>query len=152
ALAAFFGTDQIRFTATWAGVERSFNKFTDAAKEAGKSRIYAGIHWSFDVAAGEQVGRKVGQFVVGHYFQPLPDSGGRHKAVPPPARHAGGRLAPAAPAGGLAGPGVFIGPAVAPAAICKAPVDEGGCRTPGSRGRRRAPGHPGGTGLRGLEL
>src|SRR5262245_38060684 len=76
ALAAFFGTDQVSFTATWAGVERSFNKFTDAAKEAGKSRIYAGIHWSYDCAIGEQVGRMVGQYVAGHYFQPVTGSGG----------------------------------------------------------------------------
>src|SRR5262249_12626360 len=76
ALAAFFGTDHVRFTATWAGVERSFQKFTDAAKEAGKSRIYAGIHWSYDCAIGEQVGRKVGQYVADHYFQPVTDSGG----------------------------------------------------------------------------
>jgi PAP2 superfamily len=77
ALASFFGTDHVSFTATWAGVERSFNKFTDAAKEAGKSRIFGGIHWSFDVAAGEQLGRKVGQYAMDHYFQPLTDSGGR---------------------------------------------------------------------------
>src|SRR5262249_43932273 len=61
ALAAFFGTDHVCFTATWPvadqPVDRSFKKFTDAAKEAGKSRIYAGIHWSFDVAAGENLGR-----------------------------------------------------------------------------------------------
>jgi hypothetical protein len=77
ALAAFFGTDQVRFTATWDSVTRSFKKFTDAAKEAGKSRIYAGIHWSFDVAAGEVLGRKVGRYVADHDFQPLADSGGR---------------------------------------------------------------------------
>jgi hypothetical protein len=76
ALAAFFGTDHVSFTATWAGVERSFNKFTDAAKEAGKSRIYAGIHWSYDCAIGEQVGRKVGQYVADHFFQPLTGAGG----------------------------------------------------------------------------
>src|SRR5262249_26265955 len=33
ALAAFFGTDQVSFTATGAGMTRSFKKFTDAAKE-----------------------------------------------------------------------------------------------------------------------
>src|SRR5262249_19151167 len=76
ALAAFFGTDHVGFTATWAGVERSFNKFTDAAKEAGKSRIYAGIHWSYDCAIGEQVGRKVGQYVAANFFLPLADPGG----------------------------------------------------------------------------
>jgi hypothetical protein len=75
ALAAFFGTDHVSFTATWDGVDRSFKKFTDAAKEAGKSRIYAGIHWSYDVAAGEQLGRKVGQYVTDHYFLPLAGSG-----------------------------------------------------------------------------
>src|SRR5262249_10843793 len=82
ALAAFFGTDQVPFATTFigtdpalAGVERSFNKFTDAAKEAGKSRIYAGIHWSYDCAIGEQVGRKVGEYVPDHYFQPLTGSG-----------------------------------------------------------------------------
>jgi hypothetical protein len=85
ALAAFFGTDHVRFTATWdvAGrsVDRSFNKFTDAAKEAGKSRIYAGIHWSFDSAAGEQLGRKVGQYVADHYFQPLTEALARWQAA-----------------------------------------------------------------------
>jgi hypothetical protein len=84
AMAAFFGTDQIRFKATWDGVTRSFKKFTDAAKEAGKSRIYAGIHWSYDVAAGESLGRKVGQYVTNHYFQPLAGSGGAtHRDVLP---------------------------------------------------------------------
>lgn len=75
-LAAFFGTDQVGFTATWAGVEREFNKFTDAAKEAGKSRIFAGIHWSFDSSAGESLGRKIGRYVADHYFLPLSSSAG----------------------------------------------------------------------------
>jgi PAP2 superfamily len=73
-LAAFFGTDQVPFTATWAGVDRSFNKFTEAAKEAGASRIYAGIHWSFDKAVGLQQGRKIGQYVADNFFQPLGES------------------------------------------------------------------------------
>src|SRR5262249_56150006 len=76
ALAAFFGTDHVHFSATSVGIERSFNTFTEAAKEGGKSRIYAGIHWSFDVAIGEQLGRKVGQYVADHFFQPLTGSGG----------------------------------------------------------------------------
>jgi len=75
-LASFFETDHIPFTATWAGVERSFNKFTAAAKEAGQSRIYAGIHWSFDKAAGLQQGRKVGKYVADHYFLPVGGSNG----------------------------------------------------------------------------
>jgi hypothetical protein len=76
ALAAFFGTDRVAFTATAAGIERSYNSFTEAAKEGGRSRVFAGIHWSFDVAIGENMGRKVGRYVAGHYFQPVPGSGG----------------------------------------------------------------------------
>jgi hypothetical protein len=76
ALAAFFGTDHVSFTATSAGIERSYNTFTEAAKEGGRSRVFAGIHWSFDCAVSEQVGRKIGQYVVDHYFQPLTGSGG----------------------------------------------------------------------------
>ena len=37
---------------------------------------YAGIHWSFDCAAGEALGRKVGQYVAGHAFGPVTGSGG----------------------------------------------------------------------------
>lgn len=73
ALAAFFGTDQVRFTATAADMERSFKKFTEAAKEAGKSRIFAGIHWSFDCSAGESLGRKIGRYIADNFFQPLGD-------------------------------------------------------------------------------
>jgi len=75
ALASFFGTDRIRFTATWAGVERSFDKFSAAAHEAGISRILAGIHWSFDVAVGWRVGRDVGRYVAANAFLPASESG-----------------------------------------------------------------------------
>jgi hypothetical protein len=83
ALADFFGTDHVPYTATWAGVERSYNKFTDAAKEAGKSRIYGGIHWSFDSSIGLQQGRKIGQYVADHYFQPLPGGALRATSAAP---------------------------------------------------------------------
>src|SRR4029077_3696895 len=69
ALAAFFGTDHVSFTAKVGAVERSYDKFTDAAKEAGKSRIYAGIHWSFDSAAGERLGRQGGHDVAVAFLQ-----------------------------------------------------------------------------------
>src|SRR5262249_19331487 len=78
-LASFFGSDQISFNVTWPDplnkdapdVLRTFDKFTAAAHEAGMSRIYGGIHWSFDVALGWQLGRKVGQYVADHFFQRL---------------------------------------------------------------------------------
>src|SRR5262249_15239459 len=70
---------QISFNVTWPDplnkdapdVLRTFDKFTAAAHEAGMSRIYGGIHWSFDVALGWQLGRKVGQYVADHFFQRL---------------------------------------------------------------------------------
>ena len=69
-LAEFFGNDAIAFTSsaeTAAGgpvITRSFNGFWQAAQEAGASRIYGGIHWSFDNQAGLQAGHSVGEFVA----------------------------------------------------------------------------------------
>lgn len=42
--------------------ERS--RFETSAREAGLSRIYAGIHYRFDVDAGEEIGRKVSALAV----------------------------------------------------------------------------------------
>ena len=47
-LAAFFGSDNVPFTTTsedMPGVSRSYNSFSQAAEEAGMSRIYGGIHF-----------------------------------------------------------------------------------------------------------
>lgn len=66
-LKEFFGTDDVRFTTTsegLPGVKRSFTRFSDAAMEAGMSRIYGGIHWSFDNTHGLETGGKIGQAVV----------------------------------------------------------------------------------------
>jgi hypothetical protein len=65
-LAAFFGTDEVRFRSRsdgLPGVERAFDRFSAAAAEAGMSRIYGGIHWSFDNTAGLELGRAVGRHV-----------------------------------------------------------------------------------------
>jgi hypothetical protein len=42
--------------------ERS--RFEKAANEAGLSRIYAGIHYRFDIDAGEEIGRKVAALAI----------------------------------------------------------------------------------------
>jgi PAP2 superfamily len=42
---------------------RTFNSFEDYAKEAGRSRVLAGIHYSPSIAAGLIQGRKVGDMV-----------------------------------------------------------------------------------------
>ena len=46
-----------------ADVELSWATFTDAASEAGLSRIYGGIHFPQGNLAGQQLGRKVGKTV-----------------------------------------------------------------------------------------
>jgi membrane-associated phospholipid phosphatase len=65
-LAGFFGAD-LPFTDhgdPGQALTRSFTSFTAAADEAGISRIYGGIHYSFDNTDGLATGRSVGQLVV----------------------------------------------------------------------------------------
>jgi hypothetical protein len=69
-LASFFGNDQFSFRVTsevFAGVERSFDSFSDAAQEAGLSRIYAGQHFRFDHVAGQQLGTDVAHQVLTNF-------------------------------------------------------------------------------------
>lgn len=69
-LSRFFGTDEIRFTTTsdgLPGIVREFASFTAAAREAGVSRIYGGIHYSFDDLAGQRLGREIADEVWSSY-------------------------------------------------------------------------------------
>jgi hypothetical protein len=69
-LADFFG-DKLRFQSTsegLPGVTRSFNSFWEAAREAGRSRIYGGIHWEFDNAEGLAMGKTLGHFIGRSYM------------------------------------------------------------------------------------
>lgn len=75
ALAGFFGTDDIAFTSTSdfpgaTGVTRSFTSFSDAADENARSRLLAGIHWSFDNLDGLMAGRELGEHVLDNFLQP----------------------------------------------------------------------------------
>jgi membrane-associated phospholipid phosphatase len=63
-LAYFHGTDRIRFTVGsegWPTGKRTFASFSAAAAEAGRSRIYGGIHFEFDNRAGLAMGRKLAE-------------------------------------------------------------------------------------------
>jgi vanadium-dependent haloperoxidase-like protein len=51
-------------------VPRSFDSFSQAEEENGQSRIYLGIHWSFDKAEGITLGRKVADQVFDNAFRP----------------------------------------------------------------------------------
>jgi hypothetical protein len=49
---------------------RSFSSLSQAEEENGQSRIYLGIHWSFDKSEAIAQGRKVADFVFDHAFTP----------------------------------------------------------------------------------
>ena len=79
------GTDNIAFTFTsdeLNGVTRdnqghqrpllprTFQSLSQAEEENGQSRIYLGIHWSFDKTAGIAQGRRVANYVFRNAFRP----------------------------------------------------------------------------------
>ncbi|MCC7082795.1 MAG: phosphatase PAP2 family protein, partial [Burkholderiales bacterium] len=65
-LAATFGDAHAFSTAsaTLPGVARSFTSFTQAADEAGRSRVYGGIHYEFTDQAGKVLGGEVAHAVL----------------------------------------------------------------------------------------
>jgi membrane-associated phospholipid phosphatase len=67
-LSAFFGNRQQLIVSSDGapGVTRSFGSFQAAADEATLSRIFAGQHTMIDLVAGQQLGRQVAEFVLGH--------------------------------------------------------------------------------------
>lgn len=73
-LALFFRKDEMKFVDSSEGSSnrREFASFSQAANEAGRSRIYGGIHFEFDNQAGLKSGRAVGRYVFDHLFQRLP--------------------------------------------------------------------------------
>jgi membrane-associated phospholipid phosphatase len=79
-LASLFG-DRTRFTIgtdDMPGVTRTFTSFSQAADEAGMSRIYGGIHFMFDNLAGLTCGRALGNYLTDHFLRPLRGPGHDH--------------------------------------------------------------------------
>jgi hypothetical protein len=116
-LADFFGNDAIafsssmEFTAGGTVATRSFNSFSQAAQEAGNSRIYGGIHWSFDNQAGLQAGQSVGEFVSDNLLQARGNGSGNNRT--------GGGAAPHS-----VGNSVLPSRSVAKSLFSEAPVDD----------------------------
>lgn len=54
-----------------AGVTRSFDSFPAAAQEATLSRVFAGVHFIFDLTAGRRLGDDVADFVVDNFLTAL---------------------------------------------------------------------------------
>ena len=83
-LADFYQRDNIKFTLSsdeLPGVTRSYRRFSDAAAENGISRIYLGIHWSFDNTQGQALGREISDFVFANLLRGKAEHGGDHPAV-----------------------------------------------------------------------
>lgn len=74
ALAAFFGTDDISFTvpSEVTGVaDRTYDSLSAAAAEAGRSRIYGGIHYEFDNQTAQHSGRQIADYVTSSRMRPV---------------------------------------------------------------------------------
>jgi hypothetical protein len=84
-LRRFYATDAIAFTFVsdeFNGVTRdnrgrvrprlprSFDSLSEAEAENARSRIYLGVHWSFDASEGMRVGRRVADYVFRRGLQP----------------------------------------------------------------------------------
>jgi PAP2 superfamily len=72
-LISFFEKDHFDFNVTsevLPGVERSFQRFSAAAKEATLSRIFAGVHFRFDLTIGQRLGREVAHLVIDDFLTP----------------------------------------------------------------------------------
>jgi hypothetical protein len=89
-MADFFHTDNIHFTIgsdecngitrdQFGNVRpmltRSFDSFSQAAEENGQSRIYLGIHWSFDKVQGIEQGTDIADYVFHNYLTRRPGNG-----------------------------------------------------------------------------
>ena len=89
-LAGVFGSDAVPFEIDWTrygfpGVTRSYPGFWAAADEQARSRVYGGIHFSFDSVAGQQIGANVAGYVMDHFLSPHDNPGrasGHAPAVP----------------------------------------------------------------------
>ncbi len=71
-LETFFGETTFQTqTDSTPDVIRQFASFKAAAEEAGKSRIYGGIHFEFDNRVGLTAGEQIGDWVMDNYFKPI---------------------------------------------------------------------------------
>jgi hypothetical protein len=73
ALDAFFGTDKVAFSldSSVTGTTREYDRLHDVVKDVDWARVLVGFHFRNSDEQGSALGRKVGGYVVDHYFQPL---------------------------------------------------------------------------------
>jgi hypothetical protein len=72
ALDAFFGTDNIPFTldSRVTNTTRDYDRLHEIVKDVDWARVLVGFHFRNSDEQGSSLGRKVGRYVVGHFFQP----------------------------------------------------------------------------------
>ena len=71
-LSSFFGTDNKAFEIVGfngSPERRAYTSFSQAAREAGMSRIYGGIHFRFEDSMGQAVGKRLGTAVYRYYLR-----------------------------------------------------------------------------------
>jgi membrane-associated phospholipid phosphatase len=72
-LARFFGTNVFPIEVHWEGTPgwtRAYPSFWAIADEEAHSRIYGGIHFHFDTIAGQEIGTKVGNYLMDNFMLP----------------------------------------------------------------------------------
>jgi hypothetical protein len=94
-LQEFYGTDDISFTVSSEELEillddpelqeaygldlddaeRTFDSFSEAMAENGRSRVYLGIHFDFDDLVGQEVGQSVAASVASEFAVATPEDG-----------------------------------------------------------------------------
>ena len=97
-LQEFYGTDDISFDVTSAELQvlldnpelqaaygldledaaRTFNSFSEAMAENGRSRIYLGIHFDFDELVGQEVGQAIAASVASNFVVASDDGSGNN--------------------------------------------------------------------------
>ena len=85
-LAAFFGADEIAFSTTsdaMPGFSRTFHSFSEAAAEAGLSRIFGGIHFVSANTQGLASGARLGTYVSDNFLKPRPGTASIERPKPP---------------------------------------------------------------------
>jgi hypothetical protein len=76
ALALFYGTDAMPFNAVWIGttgnpdVTRPYAGFWQMATDQANSRVYGGIHFTFENDASREACPRVPEYVFAHYMRP----------------------------------------------------------------------------------
>ena len=68
-LRAVTGSDAATFSVESMGIVRTFTSLSEAAQEAGMSRVYGGIHFDFDNTEGLSCGSAVGEWAAANFLQ-----------------------------------------------------------------------------------